>query len=91
MVTIPTGQKLKVGDVVNYHGVAAAVFKVGPTWTEVLRWDGAEMDVPELEEYEAFIHMVGDDRTIRIVMDDFEVIDDDEYCGGCGQIGCAHG
>lgn len=32
--------------------------------------------------------MVGDDREFLVDFEDVELIDDDDYCGGCGQIGC---
>jgi hypothetical protein len=35
--------------------------------------------------------MVGDDHRWHIDLEDLVAIDDDEYCGGCGQIGCGHG
>ena len=34
--------------------------------------------------------MVGDDRVELIDPDDLVVIDEDDYCHGCGQIGCGH-
>jgi hypothetical protein len=39
----------------------------------------------------AFFHMVGDDTDYLIEIEDIEILDDDEFCGGCGQIGCGHG
>jgi hypothetical protein len=35
--------------------------------------------------------MVGDDHRWHIDMHDVTPLNDDEYCGGCGQIGCGHG
>ena len=35
--------------------------------------------------------MVGDDRRFTFDVDDLTVIDDEDYCSGCGQIGCSHG
>jgi hypothetical protein len=35
--------------------------------------------------------MVGDDYRHHIDKTQAFVIDDDEYCGGCGQIGCGWG
>jgi hypothetical protein len=32
--------------------------------------------------------MVGDDRKHVIDVDDLEMLADDDYCSGCGQIGC---
>lgn len=34
--------------------------------------------------------MVGDDRRHIVDVDELEPIADDDYCGECGQIGCAH-
>lgn len=35
--------------------------------------------------------MVGDDREFTHEVTDLELLTDDEYCSGCGQIGCGHG
>lgn len=35
--------------------------------------------------------MVGDDRRHHVDRHDITPLDDDDWCGGCGQIGCAHG
>jgi len=35
--------------------------------------------------------MVGDDKVYRIDKEDLCLIDEDEFCGSCGQIGCGHG
>lgn len=35
--------------------------------------------------------MVGDDVRHHVDVDDLEPVEDDDYCGGCGQIGCGHG
>lgn len=35
--------------------------------------------------------MVGDDRKHHVDLHDVTPLDDDDYCGGCGQIGCGHG
>lgn len=34
--------------------------------------------------------MVGDDREHVVAVEDLTEIDEDAYCGGCGQIGCGH-
>lgn len=34
--------------------------------------------------------MVGDDRVFEIEVSDLTVIDEDDYCAECGQIGCGH-
>ena len=33
--------------------------------------------------------MVGDDQVHSVSTDELTVLDRDEYCGSCGQIGCA--
>lgn len=35
--------------------------------------------------------MVGDDREWSVEPADLTPLDDDDYCAGCGQIGCGHG
>jgi len=34
--------------------------------------------------------MVGDDRVHQIDIDELVMIDDDDYCHVCGQVGCTH-
>lgn len=36
-------------------------------------------------------HMVGDDRTYAFDPDDLTAIADEDYCQGCGQVGCGWG
>lgn len=36
-------------------------------------------------------HMVGDDRPFNFDASDATVLDDEDYCSSCGQIGCGHG
>ena len=38
---------------------------------------------------ELVAHMIGDDREFILHHDDVTVVDDDEYCHTCGQIGCS--
>lgn len=35
--------------------------------------------------------MVGDDRRFEFDIDDLDVLHWDQFCSGCGQVGCAHG
>lgn len=53
--------------------------------------DGEEgmpyMDVRE-DESRVRCHMVGDDSVWTFDVEDLTVLNEDEYCGGCGQIGC---
>lgn len=36
-------------------------------------------------------HMVGDDKTHVVDEKDMTLLQDTEFCGECGQIGCTHG
>jgi hypothetical protein len=45
-------------------------------------WDEVE------DTSRAIVVMVGDDRKFTVDMDDLSPIEDEEYCHGCGQIGC---
>ena len=35
--------------------------------------------------------MVGDDHEWHIDVSDITPLDEDDFCGGCGQVGCGHG
>ena len=49
-------------------------------------------DFEEVEDRNRVIAiMVGDDYKHIVDVDDLTKIDDDDYCSGCGQIGCGHG
>jgi hypothetical protein len=37
------------------------------------------------------VRMVGDDRDFLTDTDDLEPINEDDFCGGCGQVGCGWG
>jgi hypothetical protein len=37
------------------------------------------------------VRMVGDDKVWTLEASMMALISDDDYCQGCGQIGCAHG
>ena len=37
------------------------------------------------------IRMVGDDRDFEVYPEELTHVTADEFCGGCGQIGCGHG
>lgn len=39
----------------------------------------------------AVVQMVGDDRKITVGADTLSAIDREDFCGGCGQMGCGHG
>jgi hypothetical protein len=50
-------------------------------------WDGIML----VDRTQVRAVMVGDDREHVIDVDDLTEIADEDYCGGCGQIGCGHG
>ena len=79
---------VKRGDVVNYRGVSAEVLEVGPQYEWVEQWDGSDAEVEVLAEGDARIVKIGDDQMFTVPADEYEVIDEDDYCPGCGQVGC---
>lgn len=36
-------------------------------------------------------YMVGDDRMFKFDIEDLTIVDVNDFCGSCGQIGCGHG
>lgn len=55
-------------------------------------WGDDDDGNPYVEEIEVpdrwVCVMVGDDRLFSFDEEDLQVIDEDEYCVGCGQVGC---
>jgi hypothetical protein len=94
----------KVGDYVSvdgYQGVAFGIDNVGPItkeveeevfyWDEDLAedvWDLQTRDVMILNFNQVETHMVGDDTTFIFDTQEVTKIEDEDFCGGCGQIGC---
>lgn len=67
----------------GYGGVAFYLHSWVKMWDEVLEeW----VDDPDYNMVIAI--MVGDDREHYIDIADLTKIHDDDYCSGCGQIGC---
>jgi len=74
---------------------------IEPDWDTLRDDDGNPMDAdvwwPEDDDFETvetgrlLVRMVGDDRDISADPDDLEPIDEDDYCSGCGQLGCGWG
>lgn len=49
----------------------------------------AYMEPEQVEDRTRVVaHMIGDDHDFTFDIDDLEPISDDDYCSGCGQIGC---
>jgi hypothetical protein len=49
-------------------------------------WDG----IREIDHDWVRAVMVGDDREHQVEVSDLTRLEDDAYCGVCGQIGCTH-
>jgi len=49
-------------------------------------WGGEEVPHPFLVR----AVMVGDDRVHEVDKDDLIPLDEDDFCHGCGQVGCGH-
>ena len=64
--------KFKRGDHVQVTGYGGVAF-----WYDEL-----------VNENTATVIMVGDDYRHTVPIEDITSIDEDEFCGGCGQIGC---
>lgn len=45
----------------------------------------------QAEVQQVKIRMVGDDRDFLVDRSEVTAIEEDEFCGGCGQIGCGWG
>lgn len=89
--------------VLNQPGVAWRVLGPAQVWTEE-SWEIVCEDddcdhasdmcyvyfEPEQvdDDYMVFCVMVGDDKVYSFYADDLELIDEDDYCRECGQIGC---
>lgn len=79
--------EFKAGDAVRVEGMPGVAFRVegmptrrGPDY----EWSGLEYVNPSRR----LVHMIGDDRTFDYPCDILSPLDDDDYCGTCGQIGC---
>jgi len=67
-------------------------------WSEGIAWRAYEYETEPDEDTEwtgyevatgrVMAHMVGDDRGFPFDPDDLTMIHDDDYCPGCGQVGC---
>jgi len=86
----------------GYGAIAWRVTGYAQEWTQeewVYCGEGDEDDESnyfynEPEQYDdttrVVAHMIGDDRDFTFDVDDMEPIAREDYCGQCGQIGCAH-
>jgi hypothetical protein len=69
----------------HYPGVAFYVYGWETEPDEDTEWSGIEVRTGRIVAI-----MVGDDRRFSFDPDDAEPLPREEYCGSCGQIGCAH-
>ena len=68
-----------------------AFWYIGPAERRIVDpWDPLQ-DTYEIDHSTAVVVMVGDDQEREVAVDNLEPLDEDEFCGGCGQIGCGHG
>ena len=94
----------KVGDAVSvdgYSGVAWRIVDIEKEYIPIMyrEWDpdsgewydaeSDEFDEVDGERWECW--MVGDDRPFFFEPSELTAISDDDFCGGCGQLGCGHG
>lgn len=71
----------------GYDGIAWRIYEYIELCNEIA--DGEWEWFPDTSRVIAV--MVGDNRHHTIDVDDLTVIDDEDYCHTCGQIGCGHG
>ena len=69
----------------QYSGIAWHVLGWETEPDEDTEWSGIEERTGRV-----IAIMIGDDRRFSLASDDVSPIDRKEYCGSCGQIGCAH-
>lgn len=70
----------------GYGGIAFYLLGYVERGTAETEWTGER--VTDTDWVRAV--MVGDDREHKIETCDLTPLDDDNYCGQCGQIGCGH-
>jgi hypothetical protein len=83
-----TDERFPRGSFVTVEGwVGIACIVEGPEREdrEDSDWSGVQYRTGKLN-----LRMVGDDRTFAFDPDQLTLIGDDEFCSGCGQIGCGH-
>ena len=95
-----TKTEFKVGDhvaVEGYGGIAFYIYKQAKIQVPVIAvYDDEDGFVQEeIVDYELeddpehwICVMVGDDREYVVHPEEMTLIGEDDYCGGCGQIGC---
>lgn len=82
----------------GYAGIAWHAIEHPTTWAYVDVFyedeNGDEVwftDGEEVTDYERVVCiMVGDDRRFEFEISELTAISEDDFCAGCGQIGCGH-
>lgn len=64
-------------------------FDTDPDAEWELTGDGEWFENPQSDQ--VFVVMIGDDKEYLVDFESLQLIDDDEFCSQCGQIGCSHG
>lgn len=72
--------------VAGYDGIAFYLLGYVERDTPDTEWDG----IRETDTDWVRAIMVGDDRVHEIEVSELTLLDDLDYCGQCGQIGCQH-
>jgi hypothetical protein len=67
----------------GHSGITWRVYGYESEPDEDTEWTGYEVATGLL-----VAHMVGDDRTFTFGPDELTPLEDEDYCSGCGQIGC---
>jgi hypothetical protein len=68
----------------SYGGIAFYAVSYERVCDEDFEWTGIETENRE----RVVMMMVGDDRPFTFGIDEVTVIEDEDYCSECGQIGC---
>jgi hypothetical protein len=77
---------MQAGDYVKvqgWRGIAFYIYGYAKEWDEAY-----EEWAPN--ENKLVVIMVGDDRKHTVDVEDVSPLNDSEFCGDCGQIGCGH-
>jgi hypothetical protein len=79
----------------EYQADAYQIGKRDVAWS-ILGWEMANNEDTEWSGYQErtgnlVAVMIGDDRHFSVDPSDVKEISADEFCNGCGQIGCGHG
>lgn len=57
----------------------------------VVGWRGIAWRIEKIDPFEATCTMIGDDKEHVFNIEELTPLDENEFCGECGQINCPHG